>query len=309
MRKIKSVKITNANVYFLHRALVFSAIRSNFIKLIVRGLYGNKKNLDINDVEQIFYIMDCEREAENIFFIRHMVSIYSIKNLLDIGCNFGQFVDSLSDSFVDCVCVDANPNAAHYTACHSRSNVTVVNKAVMPDDQAGECITLHVPLGNTGRASVNPVSELNYEEFIVQATSMKSLISEKAAIPRFIKIDVEGLEAALIEDYFKTNHNADILAFEILNTDARLKISKIFEERYDYNFFTIRYSFSSKSGLMTDNVAKLFSAILFNDASLDFYIAENLSDLNFEFMSLVYAVPKKYSVEYLFETLPINISF
>jgi len=58
-----------------------------------------------------------------------------------------------------------------------------------------------------------------------------------------------------------------------------------------------------ESGIMGKNKTELLKMFLTGRATIDLYVVENVIDLDFEFMSLVFALPNNGSVENFFKNL------
>ena len=294
---VLQVPIANARWYFLKRAFIHAAIKFTILARLIRVFNKNHPTLSVFDVEQIFYICRCEREAENIVMIRNLVGKLSLREQLDIGSNFGQFAAGLSDLFEAGLCLDANPAAVAFLgSLPELATYQRVNRAVVPAGDVPETITLKIPAGNTGKALVGDLPDEDYTEVEVKTTTVAgfSNLSSDPSRKRFVKFDIEGLEPELVSDYLDLGRAGDVIAFEILTRDAKDRLNAIFTgHSEEYQFVTLRYSFLHDSGFMGDNKLDLLKMYLTGRATMDVYQADQISDFPFEFMSLVFAIPKK----------------
>lgn len=298
---VAQIPIANARWYFLKRAFIHTAIKLPILAQLIRMFNKNQPALSVFDVEQIFYICRCEREAENIVMIRNLVCKLGLQEHLDIGCNFGQFAAGLSDLFEAGLCLDANPAAVEFLeSLPELATYQRVNRAVMPAGNVPDTITLKIPVGNTGKALVGDLQDENYTEVEVKTTTVAGFnaLSSHPCRRRFVKFDIEGLEPELVSDYLDLGRTEDVIAFEILTKNAKERLNALFLDHCEkYEFVTIRYSFLHDSGLMGDNKLALLKMYLSGQATMDVYQADQILDFPFGFMSLVFAIPKKVMVD------------
>lgn len=302
MKKVLSLPIYNARYYFIKRAFIYLAIRLPFLASLVRLFNKNKPTLSVYDVEQIFYICGCDREAENIAFIKFISSKLCLDEIFDIGCNFGQFIESISEYFKYGVCVDANPEAVSFIKSNTNllSKFEIINKAVVPSDFKENTVTLKIPRGNSGKAMIGDVEdEEGFYMIDVETISILDIDEKfgKKESNRFVKFDIEGLEADLVRDYLSLGRRGDVLAFEVLTESAKNDLDHVFlEANLNYSFITIRYSFLDNTGYMGKNILGLLKMYITGKANLDFYVSDRISDFPFGFMSLVFAIQGDASV-------------
>lgn len=295
------IPISNARRYFLKRAFIHAAIKFPILARLIRVFIKNRPALSVFDVEQIFYVCECEREAENIAMIRNLVGKLDLREMLDIGSNYGQFSAALSCFFEDGLCLDANPHAvAFLDSLPELATFKRINRAVVPEDNSPETITLKIPEGNTGKAQIQDLPVGNYTEVDVKTTTVAELsaLSLDPTLRRFVKFDIEGLEPKLVYDYLNLGRIGDVIAFEVLTQDAKDTLDDVFVNyREEYQFVTLRYSFLHDSGYMGDNKLELLKMYITGRATMDVYLSDRISDFPFGFMSLIFAIPKKDIVD------------
>ncbi|MEM8861198.1 MAG: hypothetical protein AAGD96_22970 [Chloroflexota bacterium] len=299
LKPIFSVPITNARRYFFKRLAIHLAIKFPIFSSLIRLFNHRHSVLSVRDVEQIFYICNCERESENIHFIRSIAANLHLENILDIGSNFGQFVSAISSSFVKGICVDANPAAVEFLGANSvLDHFEKLNFAVIPNNLITENAILKIPKGNTGKALIGTLDG-EFESVSVPTAYVRT-ISDRlpSSGRRLIKFDIEGLEPDLVKDYLSLERKTDVIAFEVLTFEAKEKLNNAFKDQKEpYRFFTLRYSFLANSGFMGENKLDLMRMFLSGNATLDVYAVDDLDMLPFVFMSLVFAIPKSLLVE------------
>lgn len=114
---------------------------------------------------------------------------------LDVGANHGIYTYALSRFVRSVHCFEPLAECCRYIRDHPATNVTVHNVAL--SDGAGE-LELHIPIirGRAvyTRASLDPPKEL----FDSRRVEVRTLDSYGLKDVGFIKIDVEGLEAAVL---------------------------------------------------------------------------------------------------------------
>ena len=308
MYKSLEISIKNARSYFLLRLFIHLLIKVNWLATLTRFFVRNHPKLSIHDVEQIFYIFDCEREAENIFLIKQIKRSFELNEIFDIGSNYGQFINKLAGEFQIGTCLDANPEAVSYLSeTSSLKMFNLIHGAIVPSDYTNNKVVLKIPKGNTGAAHIGDMVDANFDEVIVDSISVKELVERygDTRLNKFVKFDIEGLEPELVADYLELDRpDKDVIAFEILTHESKIKLDQVFKGvKQKFKFVTIRYSFLHESGIMGKNKTELLKMFLTGRATIDLYVVENVIDLDFEFMSLVFALPNNGSVENFFKNL------
>jgi FkbM family methyltransferase len=302
---VVKVLIANARWYFLKRAFIHAAIKFPILARLIRLFNKNQPDLSVLDVEQIFFICRCEREAENILMIRNLVGKLDLREHLDIGSNFGQFAAGVSDLFEAGLCLDANPAAVEFLESLPELDAYQrVNRALVPKGIVSDFITLKIPAGNTGKALIGELPDDDYTEVVVKTTTVAgfSALSVDPTRKRFVKFDIEGLEPELVSDYLELGRTGDVVAFEVLTQAAKDRLNAVFSSYNEkYQFITLRYSFLHDSGFMGDNKLALLKMYLTGCATMDVYKADYISDFPFGFMSLVFAIPEKYMLDSLLD--------
>lgn len=303
--------ITNARSYFLARMLIHAGIKFPALAGLARLWAKRHPDLSVRDVEHIFYICGIEREAENILMIRALVEALDLQVCYDVGSNFGQFASALASSFQAGLCVDANPAAVAYLdRTPPLDHFQRLNRAVVPAEETADRVILKIPRGNTGKALIGEL-EGDFDTVEAQAVTVAGL---DAQLPgdarRFVKFDIEGLEPQLVRDYLVLDRPEDVIAFEVLTTEARDELDQVFQASgRAFRFVTLRYSFLAPSGFMGHNKAGLLAMFLTGRASVDSYVTRRIADLPFGFMSLIFAIPEPLDPAAALETLSRPVRF
>ena len=295
MFKQSSIKITNTRQYFLRRLLAWVGVKSHFMMRVIHVGIKNKKNLPLDDVEAVYSHLDIERESENISFIK---AIYGVKNLgvmYDIGCNYMQFANSLSENFKKIKCFDPNTKVLSLgKQYYCQPNIEINNMAVIPSSsQKSDCFFIEV-IKNSGLSSVvfsEPQLAAGQKIHQIESLYIDEIVDNNNSINDLLKIDVEGLENMLVDDAVSLLKFKGIVCFESLSHTSRRDFSNTFRE-LDYSFYVVKYNFSDFSGLMFNSFAGLLKAIVTNRSTMDIYKASAVDDFDFDFIPLVFCVPK-----------------
>ena len=295
MFKHSSIKITNTRQYFLRRLLAWVGVKSHFMMRVIYVGIKNKKNLPLDDVEAVYSHLDIERESENISFIK---AIYGVKNfgvMYDIGCNYMQFANSLSENFQKIKCFDPNTGVLSLgKQYYLQPNIEINNIAVIPSSaQKSDCFFIEVTK-NSGLSSVvfsKPQHTAGQKIHQIECLHMDEIIDSNNSISDLLKIDVEGLENMLVDDAVRLLKFKGIVCFESLSHSSRRDFLNTFRE-LDYSFYVVKYNFSDFSGLMFNSFAGLLKAIITNRSTMDIYKASAVDDFDFDFIPLVFCVPK-----------------
>jgi len=257
------------------------------------SLIGKTSSLDYEDVEQIFIIYGILRESENVFLINKIANDLKLSTYVDIGVNYGQFAKAVSDSFKSIIVVDANKEALHYASKYvAHDNMNCIHAAVVPSEITQKEVSFSIPTGNTG---LGHVVYDNSTANTVPAIHVSSLFSTIDLPKSIVKIDVEGSEPDIIRDIVKSTllENYPVILFESLNKESMLKVDDLIQEG-EFFYIVARYNFISETGLMGDNMRGLIYTLLSGKSTLDLFRFKSLSECDFEFVPLIFMIPKKY---------------
>jgi FkbM family methyltransferase len=117
---------------------------------------------------------------------------------VDVGANFGFWALPAAHRGCRVIAVEPVPTTRALLAANAARNgltdrVQII--AVAVSDSAGS-LSVAVPAGESGQASVHPDTNAELEHFTVEATTLDALVGRQPV--RFLKIDVEGHEPAVL---------------------------------------------------------------------------------------------------------------
>ena len=298
MKTLGYIPIKGMRSYWMKRILAYIIIRTNALNFMWNIIFRNSE-LAATDTEQIFYILNCERELENVLMM-HSLSQRCYRNLVDIGCNYGQFVNASGGQFEEVICFDANEAAAAYAKkTYKHDNATFHNYAIVDSAEEKETVSLRIPPGNTGKASIIETDQTDFREIEVPAKPVTTALEKfsKFSAETMIKIDVEGLEEKLVHDLLHSEFNGAGFAFEVLTRDAKISLSKIFEEYKEYHHYVCRYAFQSNSSYMISNIFGVMKSIITGRSHIVIYRADTISEFPFDFIPLVFSIPSSRKIQ------------
>ena len=302
------IKINNARLYFIKRLLAWVCIKIPVLLEFFKFFNLTKLGLPLRDVEAVYSHLNVDREAENISLIN---ALYNRRGRVfyDIGCNYTQFSYGVRKSFSNIRCYDANPVVLDLGRQHfSSDNISYFNAAVIPSKYAPESAFFVVNKDNTGISEV--VFDNNFGDvqltnaFPLNCITMSDILLDGCGGDDLVKIDVEGLEIDLVTDLLRTTSYTGVFCFESLTRLSRKKFSALFCD-YGYVFYIAKYDFSDFSGLMARSFIDLSRIMFTGNASLHIYKSEFIDGFDFDFISLIFCVPR--SLEDQFDRNLTNI--
>lgn len=273
-----------SRIYILKRVFARLIVYLNNVRFIHHIL--KTVNEHLGDVEGIFHIFKVEREIENIIYINDVIIPLGVTCYLDIGGNYGQFSGEIR---LDNRCkhiFEPNIKLIKYIENYSPGS-HVYTKAVVP--RKGD-YTYVQDSNNSGANHVVPavgntelIDAIDVESLIVDL----SLRKEKVV---FIKIDVEGIEPALIESFhyhLEKERNA-IFAFECLNKENYRKVRSVLN---NYTLKEVRFRYQ---GISDRNWGSMWDVVKVLIRGKDELITRDIThktDRNF--YSLIYCFPNE----------------
>ena len=295
MIKHSTIKITNSRKYFLRRLLAWVGIKSHFMMRVINIGIRNKKNLPLDDVEAVYSHLDIERESENISFIKAIFGVQNPGTMYDVGSNYMQFASSLSKNFKRVRCFDPNTKVLSLGEQYfARPNIEINNMAIIPSSSAkSDCFFIEVK-HNSGLSSVvfdEPQEKVGQTIHKIESAYVDEIIEQNNSVNDLLKIDVEGLESMLVSDAISLSNFKGIVCFESLSKTSRQDFLNIFEE-LNYSFYAVKYSFSDFSGLMFNSFGGLLKTIITNRSNMIVYKSHSVDNFDFDFIPLVFCVPK-----------------
>jgi FkbM family methyltransferase len=117
---------------------------------------------------------------------------------VDAGANFGFWTLLAAQAGCRVVAIEPVPPTRELLAANAERNGLLASVEIVAAalSDAPGTLTLALPDGESGQASVRPDRRATLTTFSVPATTLDELIGERAV--RFLKIDVEGHERALL---------------------------------------------------------------------------------------------------------------
>lgn len=295
MIKLSTIKIKNSRQYFLLRLLAWVGTKSPFLMRIIYFGIRNKKVLPFDDVEAVYAHLDIERESENISFIKAIFRSNKTGTMYDFGANYMQFASALSQCFNQIRCFDPNSKVLELgKKYYERSNMEINSVAIIPSSfEKGDCYFVE-SIHNSGLSAVifsEPPVKIGQVTHRIHCSYVHEIISPTSSSNDLLKIDVEGLENLLVNDAIKLSNFKGIICFESLTQVSRQDFSDTFE-KLDYIFYVVKYNFSDFSGLMPNSFGGLLKAIITNQSSMVVYKSSLVNDFDFEFIPLLFCVPR-----------------
>jgi len=298
MKNLGYIPVNGMRSYWMKRILAYIIIRTNALNFMWNTIFRSSE-LAATDTEQIFYILNCERELENVLMM-HSLSQRCYRKFVDIGCNYGQFVNAAGGHFDEVLCFDANEAAAAYAKkTYKHDNATFFNYAIVDSEEEKDTVTLRIPPGNSGKASIIEMDQKDFKEVEVPAKPVTEALEKfsEFSTKTMIKIDVEGLEEKLVHDLLQSEFNGAGFAYEVLTRDAKISLSKIFEEYKEYQHYVCRYTFQSNSSYMISNIFGVMKSIITGRSRIVIYQADYIADFPFDFIPLVFSIPSSRKIQ------------
>ena len=200
--------------YLLKRTIAILCQRS--IKLgpfavgVSRSLNGRKLQFQLRDHLQCLFYFGVSSEPENSALIRALGEV-AHGDLIDVGANYGQQPYEVSRNFRKMLLFEPNPAASNFVRdlFSDQSNVEVVEMGV--SDTEGDAILFFPDEKQSGVAELRSEGEGTK----IRVTTIDAVVGARDFSPCLIKIDVEGLEANVIQGAAETiRKHLPILAFE-----------------------------------------------------------------------------------------------
>jgi FkbM family methyltransferase len=298
---LNRVAIKNARLYFFKRLLAWICIKIPiFLKFWeVFGL--TKKGLPLRDVEAVYSHLNVDREAENISLIN---AVYKGRGgvFYDIGSNYTQFTYGVRNSFSSVRCFDANPEVLDLGRKYYYSeNISYYNAAVIPTKHTSESAYFVINRNNTGISEV--VFDINLDgtqpknALPIDCLAMSDILDDGYGDDDLVKIDVEGLEIDLVTDLLRTTSFTGVFCFESLTRLSRQKFSGLFSD-FDYVFYVAKYDFSEFSGRMARSFVHLGRVMFTGNAALDVFKSEDIDGFEYDFIPLIFCVPRRLAEQF-----------
>lgn len=205
------------------------------IRKIIKKTISNTTTIRRFDNYQIVFNA---REHLNLFFgrnyepklwnnISQYIDLDDDDEIIDIGANIGQAALKLHRYFPNCKIFSYEPQFKEFEFLRFNyfiNNIKgcAINKGVSVD---GKPVSLSIDNETGGRTTF---FDLQSDENMVDTVGLQSLINERT---RLIKVDIEGYEEVLFNEY---HHNFDNCNFIIeVREDTSLKVLRVFWDSHD----------------------------------------------------------------------------
>ena len=247
----------------------------------------------MNDLEQKYLYADCVREPENLFVYRAIAETGLADTFIDIGSNCGHVALSVLPSYPKLLLFEPNPKLAEILRIlfKQHEKVAIRECAIVDENSEGELV-LTVPQESSGLATLG-ATELSKKHsqtdvYRIKASTLAKETTGYALDKAYIKIDVEGFEANIIEsakDLFNTKR--PIVGFEALSKESALACTKLFK---DYVFYCARFDFLESGGALMNSFSGMMKGLLLG-ASIEVIRLDDFNSSELSNFSQVYSVP------------------
>ena len=251
--------------------------------------------LNLEDLEQKYLYADCVREPENLLIYRAIAETGLVDTFIDIGANCGHVALSVLPRYAQLLLFEPNPKLAEILKSIFRNNTKVIIKeCAIVDEASVGSLTLSVPKDSSGLATLGVTElskqHLDVDTFEVRASTLAVETSEISLDKAYIKIDVEGFEANII-DSAKDLINAQrpIVGFEALSKEAALNCADKFN---DYTFYCARFDFLESGGALMNSYFGILKALITN-AHIEIVRLDDLGVTSLENFSQIFSVPNE----------------
>jgi FkbM family methyltransferase len=297
-RVVCKLKLQGLFSYLIRRLILrFLYFRTTICKQIVNG---KLITLNLSDLEQRYLVEDCIREPENLVVYKAIAKAKLAQNFIDVGANCGHVALSVLRDFEKIILIEPNPNLIPILKDIFIDEKSVfIQECAIVDNENTKILDLFVPQNSSGLGSVGGTSFSNKHGLLIKhEVKAVTLIEALGSMPlkkAYIKIDVEGLEAAIIESSKNLiNDSRLIVGFEALSSDAAVLCSKIFK---DYVFYCSRFNFMEVGGALSKSGMNIIKAILFG-SSIEVISIDIIKMNNYSNYSQIFAVPNEVSSQF-----------
>lgn len=273
-----------SRLYLFKRIIARLLVYLNDLDIIHRIL--KTFSVHLGDVEGIFHFLNVEREVENILYINDVIIPSGVTCYLDIGGNYGQFSGEVRMDNGSKHIFEPNTNLISHIEEYS-PGANIYPKAVVPK------VGNYTYVENTSNSGANHVVLAGGDSKLIEAIDVKSVVTDLSLKNEklvLIKIDVEGIEPALIEsfhDQLKGRNNA-IYAFECLSKENYKHVKSIL---FNYSFKEVRFRYQGKEDRNWGSIRDIVKVLI--KGSDELLINDITSSVNRNFYSLIYCFPNE----------------
>lgn len=307
MHTIAKIKLFGIWSYLIKRVELrfFYNAKSNTTTL---KIYGRNITLDLKDLEQKYLAADCVREPENLVMYHAIANSGLLNTFIDVGANCGHVAASIANKYKAVVLFEPNPKLAFTLRemFKDMPHICIRECAIVNAAAVGH-LTLTVPDDSSGLATIEGTNlskqHRQFHTYTVEANTLEAEVENYSISNSYIKIDVEGFEANIIESASHLiNVHRPIVGFEALSNKAALKCTHLFN---DYVFYCARFDFLENGGALSRSVLGMLKALIFG-ANIVILKLDNLEGSELDNFSQIYSVPREKAEE--FEHAILNYS-
>ncbi len=293
-KKIASFELDGLFPYLMKRVklrLLDKKISSNRTVRIL----GQEVELDTIDLEQKYLAADCVREPENLIVYRAIATSGLVDTFVDIGANCGHVAASVINDYKNVLLFEPNPKLATLLrGIFKHVPNIVIKECAIVDDASVGTLSLTVPDQSSGLATLGSTNLSEQHDkvhaYSVRASTLASEIAGYSLNSAYIKIDVEGFEANIIQSASTLiNMQRPIVGFEALSNSAAENCARLFE---DYAYYCARFDFLDNHGALSKSAFGIMRALLFG-GSIEILKLAQLQGNELNNFSQIYSVPKE----------------
>lgn len=258
-------------------------------------ILDQKVDLDLLDLEQKYLAADCVREPENLIVYRAIADSGLVDTFMDVGANCGHVAASVINNYTQVLLFEPNPKLAKLLReiFRTQSNIAIRECAIVDEASVGK-LSLTVPDESSGLATLGGTDLSKQHDRVhtydVRASTLATEVEGFSVKSAYIKIDVEGFEANIIDSAKALiNRERPIVGFEALSNEAALNCARLFN---DYVFYCARFSFLENGGALSRSIPGIMKALIFG-ARIEVLKLQNVEDTNLNNFSQIYSVPRE----------------
>jgi FkbM family methyltransferase len=288
-----SYLLTRSRLRFFNKANALSPQK-------VVTIFGHAVNLSMMDLEQKYLAADCIREPENLLVYRALASSGLVNTFIDIGANCGHVAASILNSYAHILLFEPNPKLAELLRqIYAGQKHVEIKECAIVDEASVGALTLTVPDDSSGLATLGGThlsdQHGQFKTFQIRASSLSEEIRGYDLATSYIKIDVEGFEANIIQSAKSLiNERRSIVGFEALSSKAAINCSKLFD---NHVFYCARFDFLENGGALSRSIIGMIKALVFG-ANIEILKLNNLESSDLANFSQIYAVPAEKAQEF-----------
>ena len=256
-------------------------------------ILGQEVELDQTDLEQKYLAADCVREPENLIVYRAIASSGLVDTFIDIGANCGHVAASIMNDYAHVLLFEPNPKLAKLLReIFTNHPHIVIRECAIVDKGSVGSLSLTVPDESSGLATLGETNlskqHVRVRAYNVKASTLADEIDGFSMKNAYIKIDVEGFEANIIESARDLiSSQRPIIGFEALSNSAAMRCSELF---HDYVFYCARFNFLENNGALSRSILSMIKALIFG-ANIEVLKLNDLNHNKLHNFSQIYSVP------------------